>query len=139
MEHMHPSKTTLSIQTTDNFQPSLHRRIRTQIVHLYPQLTIHQKTSQAIPSKANKPAQLSLASQTLQLMLQSLLPLRNMQLRQIKPNPSSRKTDLLFLIHSHTGVIALKELTVDTLGAGILSELICFLDAEGAFLVCFWD
>lgn len=62
-----------------------------------------------------------------------------MQLRQIKPNPSSRKANLLFLIHSHTGVIALEKLTVDTLGAGILSELICFLDAEGAFLVCFWD
>lgn len=70
---------------------------------------------------------------------QLLLPLRNMQLRQIKPNPSGRKTNLLLLIHTHARVIALKEVRVDTLGAGILSKLFSFLDADGSFLVCFWD
>jgi hypothetical protein len=34
---------------------------------------------------------------------------------------ASRKTNFLLLIHGHTGIIALKELTVDTLSAGILT------------------
>jgi hypothetical protein len=35
------------------------------------------------------------------------LPLSSMQLRQVKANPSSRKTNLLLLIHAHARVIPL--------------------------------
>lgn len=62
-----------------------------------------------------------------------LLPILGiMQLRQIESHPAGRQTNPLFVVKVHAWVISVQKSGICTLGASVLRELLCFLEAEGA-------
>lgn len=73
------------------------------------------------------------------VLLLLLLPLNLIEIWQIHSNPSSRQPNLLFLIKAHAGVVPLQQGRVSPLRTSILRQLLCFLDADGAFLLRLWE